>query len=253
MPRRPRFAPPGYYLHITQRGNYRQPTFHADRDRHLFLDLLARHSATRNVDVLAYCLMPNHYHLLARANEVNAIPRLMQAVNGQYATYLHGRLVRSGRLWQNRYYSCVLQHTHLLAALRYVELNPVRARIVDNPFRYPWSSATAHTPESWLDHDTFKRLVTPQDWPQILATAQTRHETAARRHATNFERAFGTPEFTETLESEFRVQIQPRRIGRPPTSTIRASEPTPPHAPVSSKRPPQSAPCLPAARVTSSA
>lgn len=159
MPRKPRFTPPGHYLHLTQRGNYGQPTFYTDADRRIFLQLVSQYAQLRQVSILAYCLMPNHYHILARAGHPDDIPRFMQGVNGRYSAYLHGRLVRKGRLWQARYYSCVLGFGHLFSALRYVERNPLRARMVDNAATYPWSSAPFHTtratPPTWLDMDTF--------------------------------------------------------------------------------------------------
>ncbi len=103
MPRKPRFAPPGYFLHLTQRGNYRQRTFHSHHDHLKFLDLLASHADDREVDILAYCLMSNHFHLIARGHGIDSIPRFIQGLNGQYAQYLRGRLSRRGRLWQARY------------------------------------------------------------------------------------------------------------------------------------------------------
>jgi putative transposase len=196
MPRKPRFAPPGFYLHITQRGNYRQTTFFSDNDRHTFLNLLVRNAQLTHSDILAFCLMPNHYHLLARGNEPNSISNFMRNLNGQYSSYLHGRLVRTGRLWQSRFYACVLQHSHLLSALRYVELNPVRALLTTNPALYPWSSAPFHTglkpTPPWLDNATFQLLATPADWPNILATSQSLLEQNQIRNATRNESALAT-------------------------------------------------------------
>lgn len=248
MPRKPRFAPPGHYLHITQRGNYGQRTFYTKADHSVFLDLLIRTATASNIDVLAYCLMPNHYHLIARPNEPHAISHAMRDINGPYSRYLHGRLTRTGRLWQDRFYACLLGHTHLLSALRYVEQNPVRAHMVDDPFQYPWSSANSHSPNTWLDDETFRLLVSPEDWPQILAGPQPKKECATIRRTTHTERTLAAPELTTALETEYGVPLTRRAPGRRPTHA-----PTPPHAPVSSKRPPQSVPYPPAARVTSSA
>jgi putative transposase len=189
MPRKPRFAPPGHYLHLTQRGNYRQTTFHSDADRRIFLDLLSLHAERQQIDILAFCLMPNHYHLLARAHQPLAISRFMQSLNGRYSTYLNGRFTRHGRLWQSRFYSCPLNYGHLFAALRYVECNPLRARMVDDAARFPWSSAPYHaglaTPPEWLDMETFRLLATPSDWPAILSAPQPRAERSLLRRATH--------------------------------------------------------------------
>ncbi|MBI2687254.1 MAG: transposase [Acidobacteria bacterium] len=193
MPRKPRFAPAGYFNHITQRGNYRQQTFFSAADHQHFLDLLARHAAARNIDILGYCLMPNHYHLIARGNDDTAISRLMQSVNGQYAQYLHGRLVRRGRLWQERFYSSSVGYPVLPTILRYVELNPVRANIVDNPALYPWSSARVHTAyvtHHWLDLATFQQRFTAAEWRAELATRLERTLTAEIRMATQANKPF---------------------------------------------------------------
>src|SRR2546423_537060 len=127
MPRQLRFAPPGYNLHVTQRGNYRQQTFFTSSDYWVFLGLVSRYAPATSVDILAYCLMSNHFHLILRGHHADSIPQFMQAINGNYARYMHERLIRRGRFWQGRYYCCVLDNAHLVAALRYVELNPVRA------------------------------------------------------------------------------------------------------------------------------
>ena len=109
MTRKPRFAPPHDALHITQRGNYRQPVFFTDEDRNQFLTLLNEHAHDRRVLVHGHTLMSNHVHLVVTGQEEGGVSRLMQHVTGQYAQYLHGRLNRRGRLWQSRFYSCFVE------------------------------------------------------------------------------------------------------------------------------------------------
>ena len=222
MPRKLRFAPPGYYCHITQRGNYGQETFFSDSDRRLFLNLLGHHADARQVDVLAYCLMSNHFHLIARGTQDGGISRFMQGLNGQYAQLIHGRLSRRGRLWQERFYSCVLDGAHLRSALRYVELNPVRAGMAADACRYPWSSAVFHagsatalaTPR-WLDMRTFDELYTVAEWRAYLAEGGSRVEHAAIRGATQRATPLGGPGFVERLEAEFHVVLGRPGGGRP--------------------------------------
>ena len=214
MPRKPRFAPAGYYLHLTQRGNYRQPTYHCDLDHHIFQQILTEHAEARKIQVLAYCQMTNHYHLIARSQEPGGISAFMRDLNGGYARYLHGRLGRRGRLWQDRYYASVLSTSHLIRAMRYVELNPVRANLVPLAVDYPWSSAKLHSgltgPESELlcmDHETFAFYYPPQDWREFLQACETRHETSAIRHALRAELPLGDASFVDELKARFPQQF----------------------------------------------
>lgn len=194
--------------------------------------LLDRHTAARQVEIHAYGLLSNHFHLIARGLLPDSISTFMRGLNGQYSQYLNGRLIRRGRLWQSRFYSCVLSDSHLIAALRYVELNPVRARLVATADDYPWSSAAIHTGKSpledstatpgWLDLSTFRnRGLPPNYWRTTLSHPQSRHETAAIRFATQSETPLDDSAFIADLESHFHLDLQPKPTGRRahPTST----------------------------------
>ena len=165
-----------YPLHLTQRGNYRQPVLCSDEDRTELLTLLDHHADLRQVLVHGYTLMSNHIHLVVTGQAEEGVSRFMQHLTGQYAQYLHGRLNRRGRLWQSRFYSWVLEAPHFLAALAYVDLNPVRARIVTQATEDTWSSAAAHaglsTPPSWLDLETLHRQISPDEWRDRLGQPQ---------------------------------------------------------------------------------
>jgi putative transposase len=225
MPRKLRFAPPDHFLHITQRGNYRQRTFFCDMDRYTtFLNILGEHAIERHVEILAYCLMPNHYHLVAIGRQENSIVQFMQGLNGQYARYLHHRLDRRGRFWQDRYFSCVLDSNHLTNALRYVELNPVRSRAVKQPQAYHWSSAKAHCElatnplrivPDWLNTSIFHELYGELNWRLLLAQGQGRQEEYEVRHATYREVPLADSKFVEALEREFQRSLRYRPPGRP--------------------------------------
>ena len=128
MPRSARFVAPGVAHHITQRGTDRQLVFHCRADRLTYLRLLRQQAALGGLPILAYCLMSNHIHLIAAPLEAESLAAVMQRVHGRYAQYLNARRGRCGHLWQNRFSSCALGPSHLWAALRYVEMNPVRAR-----------------------------------------------------------------------------------------------------------------------------
>ena len=218
MPRKPRFAPPGYWLHITQRGNNLQPVFTTDADHQHFLNLLDTRSEERHVRIAAYSLMWNHFHLVAVGDRPEAISRFMMDVNGQYAIYRHGLKRQSGHLWQGRFYSCVLDDAHWETALRYVEANPVRAGVAKQAGAYRWSSAAAHLGlapvPAWLDTEQFqRRWPTAAAWADRLATL-TRREAALVRQATRHEGALGSEEFVKQLELTFAVKLVPKPPGR---------------------------------------
>ena len=228
MPRKPRFAPPGYPLHLTQRGNYRQPVFFSDEDRSEFLALLDHHADLRQVRIHGYAIMSNHIHLVVTGQVEDAVSRFMQHLTGQYAQYLHGRLNRRGRLWQSRFFSCVLDHPHFLAALAYVDLNPVRARNVIQAPDYAWSSAAAHSgliaPPAWLDLETLHRHMAPGQWHHLLhrpcrqpgpRIGSPPPMAAALRRATRTETPLGEPGFVEALEAKFQIFLWPQPLGRP--------------------------------------
>src|ERR1019366_1147458 len=92
-----------------------------------------------------YCLMPNHVHWVVSPREPQSLARAFGEAHGRYASYANAKLSRSGHFWQNRFFSCCLDQAHLWAALRYVERNPVRARLADEASAFKWSSAAAHT------------------------------------------------------------------------------------------------------------
>jgi len=218
MARRPRFAPPGYWLHITQRGNNQQKVFTSDADRLHFLSLVENRSEERDVRVAGYALMPNHFHLVAVGDRDDAISRFMMDLNGQYAMYRHTRDRASGHVWQGRFYSCVLDTPHWETALRYVESNPVRARMVKSAADFRWSSARAHLgldpAPDWLDTTQFGRHWPTSDlWADRLTTL-TRREAAALRRATRHELPLGSDDFIRGLEETFARPLRPKPPGR---------------------------------------
>lgn len=134
----------GVAHHITQRGTDHQRVFYSEADRKAYLQLLRIHSREAGLRVLSYCLMTNHIHLVATPESADSLAIALQRAHGRYAQYLNARRGRSGHLWQNRFFSCALEGTHLWSAIRYVEQNPVRAGLVEQPQNYKWSSAAAN-------------------------------------------------------------------------------------------------------------
>jgi putative transposase len=142
MPRRPRVILPGVAHHVTQRGNNREPVFRSSDDRRFYLELLGRHAAHYGARILGYCLMTNHVHLIAVPEREDSLARSMGSTHSEYALALNYAQGRSGHVWQNRFFSCPLEESHLLRALRYVELNPVRAELASAPDGWPLETGT---------------------------------------------------------------------------------------------------------------
>jgi putative transposase len=141
MPRRPRIHVDGVPLHIVQRGHNREPCFFAEGDYSSYLHWLGE--ALREAECLlhAYVLMTNHVHLLLTPGKAAAVPKLLISLGRRYVQYINRSYRRTGTLWDSRYKSSLVEpDTYLLACQRYIELNPVRAAMVDDPAQYRWSS-----------------------------------------------------------------------------------------------------------------
>ena len=141
MARLPRLTLPGYPHHIIQRGNNRQAIFATAADDQFLLDLLLEQSSQCDVQIHAYVLMSNHFHLLATPQTDDGLPKMMQALGRSYVRYFNRAQRRTGTLWEGRYKSTLIQtDLYLLACMAYIDLNPVRAGLVAQPQDYPWSS-----------------------------------------------------------------------------------------------------------------
>ena len=144
MARLARVVIPGLPHHVTQRGNGRARTFFSDADYALYRDLLAEHCRAADVEVWAWCLMPNHVHLILAPSDADGLRRALAAVHRRYAGVIHARRKRTGHFWQGRFGAAAMDEEHLAAALRYLSLNPVRARLVERARDWRWSSTRAH-------------------------------------------------------------------------------------------------------------
>jgi putative transposase len=143
MPRQARLVIPGCAHHVTQRGVRRQRTFLSDRDYDAYLRLAAEAFRNEDVEVLAYCLMPNHVHLILAPPTETALTNAVSAVHQRYTWRFNHREGCTGSLWQGRFSSFPMDEAHAWTCLRYVGLNPVRAGLADSAFDWRWSSAQA--------------------------------------------------------------------------------------------------------------
>jgi putative transposase len=145
MARRPRLDLPCIPQHVVQRGNNRLPCFLDDGDRLRYLHLLREALLATGVQLHAYVLMDNHVHLLATPRATGDLARMMQKLGRQYVGTFNARHGRTGTLWEGRYKACLVDsERYVLTCQRYIELNPVRARVTDDPAAYRWSSCAAH-------------------------------------------------------------------------------------------------------------
>jgi putative transposase len=144
MPRMARVIVPGLPHHVTQRGNRREAIFFEDGDQDVYCDLLAEHTRKCGVEVWAYCLMPNHAHLILVPRDESGLSRAIGAAHRRYTHFINARGRWTGHLFQNRFASVAMDEAHLVAAVRYVSLNPVRARLVARAEDWQWSSVRAH-------------------------------------------------------------------------------------------------------------
>jgi putative transposase len=219
MPRIARVVLPGVPHHVTQRGNNRQPVFFDDDDRRLYLAFLGAQSKRFGLDILGYCLMPNHVHIIATPVRASSLALGLGRAHTQYALHLNKRRERSGHLWQNRFFSCALDESHCYRALRYVELNPVRAKLVRRATDYRWSSASAHCGASdesgLLDLEAWRAKWDTRAWKTELTNGQSREEELALRLNTQTGRPLGAETFLTAAEELLGrcVRAQPR--GRP--------------------------------------
>ncbi|MBM3777118.1 MAG: transposase [Acidimicrobiia bacterium] len=169
MPRPIRTFVPRVTYHVIQRGHHQSTVFLDGLDFQTFLGLLARACSRQPIALHGYVLMSNHVHLMLTPAEPQALPKAMKTVDQQYTQHFNRRYTKTGCLWQSRYYAWPIQtERYWLTCLRYVELNPVRAGMVDEPAKYPWSSYAAHalgTANGLLTpHPLFEQLGrTPKD------------------------------------------------------------------------------------------
>jgi len=209
--------------HVTQRGNNRQDVFLTDADRVAYLQILKHQAAKCRLEVLGYCLMTNHVHLVVVPQSESSLAQAVGRTHFTYAQRFNTDHARSGHLWQGRFYSCAMERGRELAALRYVEQNPVRAGLVGEAWRYPWSSAAAHTGQpdasGMLDLKSWQRLSAGLDWQTFLSESAPGEEYSDLRRQTMTGRPLGTVRFLATTGKQLNKELQARPVGRPRLTT----------------------------------
>ena len=225
MARLPRLVLPGWPHHVIQRGNDRQPIVRTDADRRAWREILADVLEFSGVQLHAYVLMDNHFHLLLTPADAQSLGRMMQSLGRRYVgghNALHGR---TGTLWEGRYKCSPIEtDRYFLACMRYVELNPVRAGMVERAVDHPWSSATHHVghrrdalvtehPLYWnLGNTPFERQ---RRWLDLLEAGQDAGEARRITETTLKGWALGSEEFLRAQQEQAERRLAPRPRGRP--------------------------------------
>ncbi len=199
MARLARVVVPGIPHHITQRGVRRMDTFFDDADYEVYLNLMHEWCLSVGVEIWAYCLMPNHIHLIAVPGGEEGLARGIGEAHRRYTRYINFKKSWRGYLWQGRFASFPMDEDYLLAAVRYVELNPVRAKMVEKAGDYRWSSAKAHL--AGLDDGLVKvqpMLERAGNWAELLASRDQALFDTFRKHERTG-RPLGNRDFVDRL------------------------------------------------------
>lgn len=227
MPRIARIFAINHPHHITQRGNNKQSVFLDDGDKAFYLKLITAYSQKWAFDIWAYCLMTNHVHLLVVPKAQKSLARGMGSTNLVYTQYFNKKYQRTGRLWQNRFFSTIIdRETYLWAAARYIERNPVRAGIVKDAQDYIWSSACAHllsvenpilSSNGWLDKENVSAYRKFLQDAHMDMDGDTDIENAIRK-ATSTGKPLGGEKFIRIISEETQRELSQRKSGRPKKS-----------------------------------
>ena len=214
MARMPRLVVPGFPHHVTQRGNRRLKTFFNADDYRAYVDLIATAKQSAGCDIWAYCLMPNHVHFVIVPEHKDSLASLFKEAHRRYTRRINFRKKWRGHLWQERFHSFVMDETHLDATIRYVELNPVKARLCDVPQDWCWSSVHAHL----CAQDDKLVSVTPMlqkfpNWLEYLGQRELVEETQRIQLHTRTGRPLGNAYFVETLEAATGRKLKHRKPG----------------------------------------
>ena len=233
MPRRARtsYLLPGQPVHVLQRGHNRARCFESDADQVLYLGLLQEFSARHDCSIHAYVLMSNHVHLLVSPPEARNLSHMMRDVNQIYVQHVNRHQSRCGSTWQGRFKSCpVDSNSYFLNCQRYIELNPIRANMVEAPWLYKWSSyafnASGRPSELLTPHPTYLRLGANEEsrlaaYRAFLGETPTAEELGKIRASVNNGWPLGDDAFIRKVESEFGIKATPGLPGRPKRPEIR--------------------------------
>ena len=218
MPRIARAVAVAFPHHIIQRGNNKEKVFFEEEDRQTYIELLKKYSEKWECPVLAYCLMGNHVHLLVRPKREESLYKMMQGLTLCYSQHINRKYEKTGRLWESRYHSCIVDREHYLwAVARYIEQNSRRAKIVKKEEEYPYSSAKAHIEGSRDDVLGEALFIDAQrkDYIAFIRESITEEEMQRLKYSTRTGRPFGREEFIKRMEKKLNKRFILQKPGRP--------------------------------------
>ena len=215
MPRQSRIVLPHVAHHIIQRGNYKQSVFNRESDFKKYCEWFKEYAEKYGVQTYAYCLMTNHVHFIVMPRTEDGLARVFNTLHMRYAQYINKRKGVTGHLWQGRFFSCLLDETHLYRAIRYVERNPVRAKMTSEAWGYKWSSASEHIGEGrGLIFLKQSLEMSKSEWKEYLKEPD--QEMADEiRLKTQRGLAVGTTQFVEQIENRLKRSLACLNPGRP--------------------------------------
>lgn len=229
MPRRARMYLSGLPYHIVQRGNNREATFIEPENYQFYLNLWQESSLRYGVAVHAYCLMTNHVHFLVTPENPTSISNTIKSVGSRYAQYINKAYKRTGTLWEGRHRASLIQsERYLLTCMRYIELNPVRAAMVERPEEYKWSSYGTNAwgdvnglsphEEYWqLGRDTKERCHTYRELFKHQLSEENLH---LFRKAAHYSQPVGDDRFRQQIEQQYGIKLGQMRRGRPQSDKV---------------------------------
>jgi len=226
MARLARVVAPGLPYHVTQRGNGGQRVFFCDSDYAAYRDWLGEAAQEARVGIWAWCLMPNHVHLVLVPHDEDGLRRALARAHRRYAGFIQARRRRTGHFWQGRYGAVAMDEEHLAAAYRYVNLNPVRARLVARAENWPWSSARALLS---LSEDGLTDIAPARQrfarFADLLEAGEDEATTARLRKGESVGRPIGSDAFLAALEAKTRRPLHTLKRGpKPRERQVNAAE-----------------------------
>jgi len=216
MPRAARIVKPDLPYHVTQRGNFRQNVFEEQEDFLFYKKYLKEYSVKYYLEILAYCFMSNHVHFICIPKDTSSMADTFKYLNMIYSQYYNNKMKQKGHLWQGRFYSCPLDESHLHAAIKYVENNPVRAGIVKNAIDYKWSSAMEHIKDEYdIVSGNSKDFIGIKNWKKYLGEEEIEEDLQKIRNHTMKGLPLGGEAFVSRLEKLFKANLKIKTRGRP--------------------------------------
>lgn len=214
MPRIARIVVVDYPHHVIQRGNRKQQVFFKDSDYQNYLRLLKEHSSKHHLKIVAYCLMPNHVHLIIIPMKSNSLSKAIGGTHQKYTKAINSREDWCGYLWQGRFSSYVLDENYLYTAVRYILFNPVKARMVKKAEDYQWSSVRHHMRKeniNFVEDEVLNGMIT--DWKLFLEEESLESDVKLLKKHANTGRPLGGNVFLEKLEKKLGISLKKKKPG----------------------------------------